>query len=75
MTPYQVFIVSAVGGLAGVLGAAALAAACYGIGIVTVRAFDHLYEKRQQWRDRRAGRTARREFDRITALYDTEDPR
>ncbi|MGW1324813.1 hypothetical protein ACWD64_20000 [Streptomyces antibioticus] len=73
MTPAQVLTVAAIGGAAGVLTVAALvllAAALY-------RAIEHLPEWRQRRKERRAGRAARREFDRITALYDlpAHDPR
>jgi hypothetical protein len=77
MTPNQVFTVAAIGGTAGFLGLALLAALSYGAGVLANRAFEHLCEKRRQWKDRRAGRAARREFDRLTALYDlpAHDPR
>ncbi|MGW1035034.1 hypothetical protein ACWD4Z_22960 [Streptomyces antibioticus] len=73
MTPAQVLTVAAIGGAAGVLAATALvllAAALY-------RAIEHLPEWWQRRKERRAGHAARREFDRITALYDlpAHDPR
>ncbi|WP_432032761.1 hypothetical protein [Streptomyces antibioticus] len=69
MTPAQVLTVAAIGGAAGVLTVAALAL----LAAALYRAIAHLPEWRQQWRDRRA----RREVDRITALYDlpAHDPR
>jgi hypothetical protein len=49
MTPLQVFTIAAIGGIAGPLGLAlvGLAAAALYAGI------GHLFEKQQEWRDRR----------------------
>ena len=84
MTPHQVFTVAAIGGAAGLLGLLTLAALSYALGVTACKAFDYVFEKRQQWQDRRrqrqatrAARDARREFDTLTALYDlpAHDPR
>ncbi|MFI1030760.1 hypothetical protein [Streptomyces sp. NPDC020951] len=77
MTPGQVLTVAALGGAAGVLAIALLAALSYGTGILACRAFDYLFEKRQQRHDRRAQQARSADLDACHALpaHDPRDPR
>jgi len=54
MTPTQVLTVAAIGSAAGLLGLLVLAALGYAAAVTLRKAFDHLFEKRQQRRERRA---------------------
>lgn len=81
MTPHQVITVAALGGAAGVLIVAALAAVSFAAGVLGSKAFERVTEWRQQRHDRRqlqravrAAEDTRREFDAITALP-VRDPR
>lgn len=53
MTPSQVLIVAALGGAAGLLTLAAIAALSYAIGITANRAFERLHDFRVRRADRR----------------------
>ena len=76
MTRDEVLTVAAIGGAAGVLLVAALAAACYGAGVICCRAFERLREWRWARTERRRDLAVCRAIHHATlTAHDPKDPR
>ncbi|MDX2681082.1 hypothetical protein [Streptomyces soliscabiei] len=76
MTPDQVLTVAAIGGAAGVLLVAALAALSYALGVTLCQAFERLREWRWARTERRRDLAVCRAIHHATlTAHDPKDPR